>query len=463
MTILDIDLNRRTGPKYRAIADSLAGQIAEGSLPPGTRLPPHRELAWKLGVTVGTVSRAYAEMTRRGLLNGEVGRGSFVRAEPVVEDIPHLRIHPGGLIDLSLNFPTPGAEREALAATLVAMAGDAATGALLDYQPEVGLERHRRAGARWIAAGERPVDPDRVVVTAGAQHAIMTVLATLTRPGDRIATEALSYQGIKPIVTQLGLRAEGLAMDQDGLLPDDFERAARDGNIRALYCLPTLHNPTTATMPETRRREIAAIAVRHEVPVLEDDIYRAFYEGIDLPSLAMLAGRFGYHITSMSKTVAPGLRTGYVIAPDDAMAERIGGTLRASCWMAPPLLAEVSARWIEDGTALRILENHRESAAARRVLARRILGNADYLVPAGSLHVWLNLPEPWRAGDFVAAMRDRGVAIAAAETFAIGRASAPHAVRICLGTPPRIEDLETGLSRIAEGLGNPTAPSVMQV
>ena len=126
-------------------------------------------------------------------------------------------------------------------------------------------------------------------------------------------------------------------------------------------------------------------------------------------------------------------------------------------------MAEISTRWISDGTADRILESHKTAAAERRIRAGRILAGADYLAPSGSLHLWLELPEPWRAADFVATMRDQGVAIAAAETFAIGRANAPHAVRVCLGMPHRIEDMETGLDRIAAALGNPTAPSNMQV
>jgi DNA-binding transcriptional MocR family regulator len=463
MTISDIDLAGRPGPKYRAIADILAARIADGSLPAGAQLPTHRDLAWKLGVTIGTVSRAYAEMARRGLLSGEIGRGSFVRDIPAVEDIPHLRASQPGLIDLTLNFPTPGIEREALAQTLSELAGDASMSALLDYQPESGIERHRIAAADWIGTHDWVVDPDFVVITAGAQHAIRMVLAALTRPGDRIVAEALSYQGIKPAITQLGLRAEGLAMDADGLLPEAFEKAVRDGGVRALYCMATLHNPTTATMPAARRQQIAQIAIQYGVPVIEDDIYSAYSEGPPLPPLAALADDMGYYITSLSKTVAPGLRTGYVVAPNRAAAERIGAAVRASCWMAPPLLAEIASRWIEDGTARKVLENHRALATQRRDVARSLLGNADYLLPPGSLHAWLSLPEPWRAGDFVAAMRDQGVAIASAETFAIGRASAPHAVRICLGTPHRVDDLKIGLTRIGAMLNNYTAPSLMQV
>ncbi|MEX2616774.1 MAG: PLP-dependent aminotransferase family protein [Alphaproteobacteria bacterium] len=462
MTIQDIDLAERPGPKYRAIADALAAQIADGSLAAGAQLPTHRELAWKLGVTVGTVSRAYAEIARRGLLSGEIGRGSYVRTGPRVEDLPSGAVTKPGIINLSHNFPSPGAERAALARTLAEMAANPDTAALLDYQPEAGLAAHRMAGAAWIGRQGWAVDPARIVITAGGQHAILTVFASLTRPGDRIVTEALSYQGIKPAITQLGLRAEGLAMDENGLIPKAFERAARSGGVRALYCMPTLHNPTTATLPEDRRRDIAAIALRHGIAIVEDDIYGPFHGGPPLTPLTAFAGELGYYLTSLSKTVAPGLRTGYVLAPADRV-ENVSTAVRASCWMAPPLMAEIATRWITDGTAERVLESHKTAAAERQAIAARILPGAVYLSPPGSLHLWLDLPEPWRAGDFVAAMRDQGVAIAAAETFAIGRASAPHAVRVCLGTPHRIADLETGLTRIAAALGNPTAPAMMQV
>ena len=462
MTIQDIDLAERPGPKYRAIADALAAQIADGTLAAGTQLPTHRDLAWKLGVTVGTVSRAYAEIARRGLVSGEIGRGSYVRTGARAEDLPHEAAGSPGIINLSHNFPSPGAERAALAQTLAEMAANPGSGALLDYQPEAGLAAHRAAGAAWIGRHGWDVDPARVIVTAGAQHAILTVFASLTRPGDRIVTEALSYQGIKPAITQLGLRAEGLAMDEHGLIPEAFERTARSGGIRALYCMPTLHNPTTATLPEERRQEIASIALRFGIAVVEDDIYGPFHEGPAMTPLAALAGEQGYYLTSLSKTVAPGLRTGYVVAPAGRV-ENVSTAVRASCWMAPPLMAEIATRWISDGTADRVLDSHKAAAAERQVLARRILAGADYRTPPGSLHLWLELPEPWRAVDFVAAMRDQGVAIAAAETFAIGRGSAPHAVRVCLGMPHRIADLETGLTRISAALANPTAPAMMQV
>jgi len=460
MTIFDLDLTKRNGLKYRAIADALADRIANGQMAPGERLPTHRDLAWRLGVTVGTVSRAYAEMARRDLLSGEIGRGTFVRSAPTPSDLPHRPMAEPGMIDLTLNFPPPGTERQELSTTLAEMAGDPDCAALLDYQPDIGLSQHRAAGAAWITRNGWPVAASRIVVTAGTQHGILTTLATLTRPGDRIVAECLSYQGVKPVAALLGLRLDGLAIDGEGLIPDAFERAARDGGVRALYCMASLHNPTTATMPEARRRDIADIARRYGIAIIEDDIYGAFAE--PARPLSDHAGDLGYYLTGLSKTVAPGLRIGYIVAPEDKV-DALGASVRASCWMAAPLMAELASRWIATGAADTIMASHKRAAADRQALARKILKNANFQSPPGSLHLWLHPPEPWRAGEFVAAMRQQGVAIAPAEIFAIGRGGAPHSVRVCLGAPRDESDLKTGLERIAAMLEKPPAALPIRV
>ena len=129
-------------------------------------------------------------------------------------------------------------------------------------------------------------------MTAGAQHGITVTLAALTQPGDRIATECLTYNGIKPVAAMLGVRLEGLPMDAQGLLPDAFEDACKRGPLRALYCIPTGHNPTTSIMPPARRHAIAAIALRHGVAVIEDDIFASLLPVRHEP-ISMLAGDLG--------------------------------------------------------------------------------------------------------------------------------------------------------------------------
>jgi DNA-binding transcriptional MocR family regulator len=193
---------------------------------------------------------------------------------------------------------------------------------------------------------------------------------------------------------------------------------------------------------------VVEVARRHGVAIVEDDLMRLLLPEAP-PPLAALAPELSYHVTSLSKTVAPGLRVGFVAAPE-AAAERLAAAVRATCWMATPLAVEVGARWIADGTAARILAARRRETAARRALAMAALGRHQAVCPEGSLHLWLSLPDPWRASSLVAEARARGVAITPAEAFAINRRDATHAVRVCHGAAPDLPTLERALGTLAE-------------
>jgi len=450
MTMWAPDLAAHPGPRYLAIAEALGADVASGALAGGSRLPTHRDLAERLGVTVGTVSRAYAEAARRGLVSGEVGRGTFVRARAVPAGGSGS---PGrGLLDLSQNHPPPEspAFRAALESTLLSLARQADLGPLLDYPSDGGNDPDREAGAAWIARSGLPASPERVLVCAGSQHGLTTVLATLLQPGDLLLTEALTYPGLKAVAGLLHLRLQGLALDAHGLRPDAFEDACRAGAARALYTIPTIQNPTTSVMPVERRREIAEIARAHGVAVVEDDIHALLPPERPLP-VAAFAPEASYYLMSTSKTLVPGLRIAYVFAPE-GMVGRLAASLRASAWAAPPLLAALASFWIHDGTADAILAERRREAAARQALFREHLGATDHAAHPFGYYAWLRLPEPWRADAFAAELRARGVLVSPPEAFAVGRSAVPHAVRLCLGSPRSREELGRGLAAVAETL-----------
>ena len=450
-------LEGRIGPRYIAIAEALAEDMSAGRFAAGERLPTHRDLAWRLGVTVGTVSRAYAEAQRRGLVSGEVGRGTFVRAAMPRE--AQVMAAPGetepGFIDLNFNFPPSGGEDQALRATLSALATAPESANLLRYQSHAGLPAHRAAASQWLARGGLDAPPERIAITAGAQHAILVTFAALTRPGDRILTEALTYPGVQLAARMLGLRLDGLPLDGEGLLPEAFETACRNNDVKALYCIPTLQNPTTVTLPEARRRAIAEIATRYGVAIVEDDIFRLMTPEAP-PPISNFAPERGYFLTSLSKTTAPGLRIGFVAAPEGGF-DKITAALRTTCWMATPLTAEIAARWIRDGTAARILQTRRAEMSARRRQVLTALRGHRVECPDGSLHIWLHLPEPWRSADFTAEARRRGVGVTPAEAFAVGRSHLTHAVRLCHGAPASRETLDRALAVVGDLL-NETPP-----
>ena len=433
--------------KYQALLNALDRDIQDGVLPPGTRLPTQRELAGRLGIAIGTVSKAYAMAERRGLLSGEVGRGTFVRRrESSVGEGANDEGHDPALMDLSKGRLVRDPKDPTLRRVLEAISRRPDLDRLVDfYQPAAGMARHRAAGATWLARSGLEVDPDQVVITSGAQHGAAIVLATIARPGDTVLAEEMTYAGIKALATLLHLQLRGLALDEYGVRPDAFEGACRSHRPRALFCVTNLQNPTGRTMPLARRREIAAIAKAHDVALLEDDV-NGFLSVEPEPPLAQLAPDHTYYITGMSKSLAPGLRIGYVVPPA-RQVDRVAATLRASTWLTSPILAELVTEWIESGEADEMVQWKRRETAVRFDLAQEILG--DWL-PGGPLrfHLWVPLPEPWRTEGFVAQARARGVLVTPSQEFMVGRESAPHAVRVCLGATLSRERLEEGLRRL---------------
>ncbi len=443
MTMWAPDINRGSGPVYQAIAGALGEDIAAGRLPVGQRLPTHRDLARRLGVTIGTVTRAYAEAERRGLIAATVGRGTFVKAPPALIGRPE----PAGevTVDLRQNYPALGASTAALSEVLGALAKDPAISDLLRYHDHAGLPRQRAAGARLIARSGLALPPERVLVTAGGQHAIVVALLTLLQPGDLVLTEELTYHGFKAVAQRLKLRLHGVALDAEGLVPEAFEEACRRLSPRALYCTPTLQNPTAAIMSESRRARIAEIAAAHAVTIIEDDIL-GFLAPEHRPLAAFAAGPAS-HLSSVSKSLAPGLRLGFLAVPEGEAA-RYAEAIRMTSWMAPPLGAEIVCRWVEDGTAERLMAAQREENAARiRLAAARFGRSMPQGHPAAS-HLWLQLPAPWRADRFQQEAMAAGVALSTSEPFAVG-IQPPEAIRICIGATPRRDHLDRALATLA--------------
>ncbi|MGH6932810.1 MAG: PLP-dependent aminotransferase family protein [Dongiaceae bacterium] len=446
MTIWIPNLSQRVGPRYLAIVDTISDDLEAGRLSDGERLPTHRELAYQLGVTVGTVTRAYAEAERRGLIVGEVGRGTFVRAGRSIENFPMPDVRDGGeVIDLSMNYPTSPEADAVLSAGLRKMAARSGIGKLLEYQPYRGRKDHRITGSQWLERRGLKADPEQIVVTAGGQNAMFATLAALAGPGDVVLTESVTYPGIKLVAGLLRIELVGVAMDAQGILPDEFDRACRDSRVRALFCMPTLQNPGGSHMPVERRRVIAEIACRHGVRIVEDNIYGFLIEDAP-PPLVSFAPELGFYLVSLSKAIAPGLRVGFVAAPP-GQAQAVANVVRATTLMASPPMAELASQWIADGTGERLATQYRIEAKARQMIARSMLQGLTYDAAAASFHLWLTLPEHWTPTQFAAEARQRGVVVTPAEVFAIVQ-PVPRAIRLCLSAARDRDELRRALAII---------------
>ncbi len=463
MSIWIPELTGRTGPKYLQIVEALAEDIISGVLPPGARLPPHRELAYALDVSPNTTSRAYAEGTARALIRGEVGRGTFVRAPGRVEPAggtTDMRRAAEGPIDVSRNLPCPGVAAAALAETLVALGHDDRLAALTDYQSEADTAAQADAAIAWLQRSGVTADRDEAVVTNGAQHGIFCALMAATRPGDLLLTEALTYAPVKAMADRLALKLKPVPLDDAGLIPDALDEICQGCAAKALYLTPTLQTPTTATMKPDRRMQIAEIAARHDLVLIEDDVFGLLIPDRPQPIAAHAPERAVY-ITSTSKCLAPGLRVGFVRA-HAPLARAIRNAVGLTCWMPAPLTVEIAARWILDGTADRLTEVQRRHAANRQTLAAVVLAGHDVHANPHGLHLWLKLPPDWPADAFRAEAATRGVQIVEGAAFAVEPGMRPDAVRLCLSHEPDENRLTQGLETLGTILTeSPSASSLV--
>jgi DNA-binding transcriptional MocR family regulator len=433
------------GPMYLAIADAIGEDIEAGRLAPGDRLPPMRALAEWLGIDFTTVTRAYAEAARRELVDAEVGRGTFVRKRP----LPPPRTVTVGAVEMSMNHP-PEFNDPALLARMwqgLRSVEERGQDLLMRYQPPGGTPHDREVGARWLASRIPDIGADRVLVTAGLQGGLHSVLSMLLSPGDTLAVEALTYPGVRALAALLRIRLVPVPMDEHGVDPQALDAVCQSEAPKAFYCMPTLHNPTTTTMPLARREAVAAVMQRHNLPIIEDDDYGSLPTQVPTP-LAALAPNLTYHIAGLSKCLSPALVVAYVLTPDAWSAARLTSVMRATSGTVSSLSAAVTSRWIEEGTAERVVQAIRAEAKERLAIAARMLPRSQLVMPSEGFHLWLRLPEPWTSGEFVGGLRNAGMGIVGREAFSVG--SSPEAVRIALGASATREQLRSGLGMAAD-------------
>lgn len=453
-------IRKGVSPLYLAIADALAADIQLGNLAPGDRLPPQRTLADALEIDFTTVSRAYAEARRRGLVEGRVGQGTYVRAAraPTAG-----RASSTGVVDMGMNLP-PKFDDAALNARLWAAIGDlegpGGTDLLLRYQEAGGARSDRAAGAAWLATRIPEIVADRLLVCPGTQAALLSLLTLLGEPGRPVAVEELTYPGFRSLAAHLSIPLAPVPMDSEGLLPDGFEAVCRHDAPKLLYCTPTLHNPTTATMSLKRREAILAIARRYGVGIIEDDAYGKLPQDAP-PPLAALAPDIVYHVAGLSKCLSPALRIAYVAMPDARGAARLAGAVRATTSMASPLTAAIATHWIESGLADEALAAICAETEMRRRLAVELLGELGLVSATHAFHAWLPLSNGWTRGELAARLRTAGVGVVTSDAFAVGRP--PEAVRLGLGAAQTHDRLLRSLELIADLAGQYPAMSSMVV
>jgi len=429
--------------EYLRLADTIAAEIADGTLKPGDRLPPQRSFAYERKIAVSTASRVYAELLRRGLVVGEVGRGTFISGEER-RGVAAPGEPRGIRIDLEFNYPMLPDQTALIAKSLDGLQRPVALDAALGQATTVGTPAVRNIAAQYLSQGAWSPAPEQLVFTGNGRQSIAAALAAVVPTGGRCGVEALTYPFIKGIAARLGISLVPLAMDEGGVRPDSVQKAHHEAHLSAIYIQPAIQNPLGMTTTAVRRADLLRVVEKLQLPIIEDNVY-GFLD--DEPPLAALAPDTCIVIDSLSKKVAPGLTLGFIVPPQ-RLRESVMASVRSGGWTASGFAFAAAQRLMGDGTVAELARLKRLDAHARQKLAADRLSGFEIQANAKCYHLWLKLPAHWRSQTFIAAAARRDIALTPSTTFAVTPGHAPNAVRLALAAPT-MDQLDTGLRTLA--------------
>ena len=432
-----------TAIEYAALVDDVAARIMSGELKPGDRLPPQRAFAYDHGIAASTATRVYSELLRRGLVIGEVGRGTFVaranHTEAGIRGEPHE-----GRIDLEFNFPTIASQSSLISKSLTCLQRPDVMAAALSPVTNRRIEAARTAAAAFMVSPDWQPPRDGFVFTGSGRQSIAAAIAALVPVGGRIGVEAITYPMIKGIAARLGVLIVPIGMDVEGPLPDQIAKAHRSGALSAIYIQPALQNPLGHSISPLRRAELLKITAKLGLIVIEDIVYGFL---ADDPPLAALAPDRCIVVDSLSKRIAPGIAVGLLHVPN-VLRDRVAQTVRTGAWQVSPLGLEAAVRLLSDGTAAQITQLKRDDARLRQQIVAKGLPGIDIAADPRAYHAWIRLPAGLRSEAFAAAALRAGIAITPSSAFAMAPGHAPNAVRIALGLPTHAQ-LREAMSKLA--------------
>lgn len=420
--------------RYKAVVDRYAQAIRSGQLPAGTRLPTHRTLAAGERISLATATRVYRELEEMGLVSGETGRGTFVRdlSLPPGHGVDQ-QVVAADVVDLNFNYPSLPEQGDALREALrqLAMAGD--IDSHLRYQPHAGRFAEREIIARHLTCQHFTPDAENVLIVNGAQHGLAVTVMGLLRPGDVVAVDALTYSGFKVLAALYHLELAAIPCRPEGPDLQALHTLCQQRRVRAVYTMPTLHNPLGWVLNTGQRQALADLARQHDLLIIEDAAYARLVSRPPPPVISYAPERTVY-VTGFSKNIATGLRVGVVISPPRYRPE-IERAIRATTWNTPTLISSLICAWIEDGTVARFEMQKRQDARQRQQVAREVLCGLPVVSHPDSYFVWLPLGEESRADRLANALMERRISVSTAEPFCVS-ATIPQALRIALGSVP---------------------------
>jgi DNA-binding transcriptional MocR family regulator len=445
-------------PLHLSLATALSTAIEDGTLKAGQRLPTHRSMAETLNLSVNTISKAYDALKRQNLIDGQIGRGSYVTDHRSPEHQPYnLEPESKNLFDLSISRPAYSKLHvDRMHSLLTELPRDLNSQVFLSCRPNIGFESHRRAGTKWLSLCGLTARPENIMMTNGVTHGTSAALSALTRPGDIVLCDAITHHLLVSTCAYLGLQLVGLNVDEFGIVPDALEKACVELRPKVLYLLPSLANPNVIMMPEDRRRQLADIVQKYELFIVENDAFGPVAADRP-PPISAIIPELSIYLTTFTKCTVSGLRAGYLVAPEH-LFPALTGRLIVFGWMATPLMCEIATRWVLDGTAEELAHWQRNKLRDRYEIAKTELAGFDWRGHPSALHLWLKLPGEWDSASLVAHARQLNIAVSPELPFLAPKSNPQNAVRISVASVHDDMRFQQALRMLAGLLKRPQEP-----
>jgi len=442
--------------KFRKVVSFLITELREGRLKPGDKLPTHRELAYQHGLSLGTATRVFAELDSLGLTTGEVGRGTFVRMNANTKSTDFfLTSRESDFVDFSRNHLVLPEQKDILMNTMREVVSNQDSDVLV-YRNNSGSDYDRNCAWKWLNSNRISAIEtyENVTICSGGQHGLLLCFLAICNPGDTVVVERYTYPGIRTLADTLGIELVLVDGDTQGICPDSFEEICKTIRPKALFCMPNLQNPTSITMPLSRRKELLSLMEKYDVLAIEDDAY-GFQLPDPPPSLSELNPERVFYLNTLSKSWAPGLRVGYLVSPK-GWAKVVDHAQAASVYMSTPLIMSMATQLILSKQYDQIVRAKRKEIAKRQAIVDRVFGNWPIQSDPRSMHVVIPLAQKLRADEVLARLLEKRIVAAPLSQFSAAHdaGKGPEGIRLCIGAPQIRADMKSGLEKTREIIGD---------
>lgn len=437
--------NELEQPYYLSIASRLEADILSGKLSVNTKLPPQRELADFLDLNVSTITRAYKLCELKGLLYAVTGKGTFV--SPGISAQDTFLNKGGGIIEMGIIHPFYESNGNVLDAARLVLNGQDSL-RLFEYSDPLGTKDHLNAAAKWLSRLGITADTNNILLSAGAQNALSVILISLFQAGDKIAVDRFTYTNFKGLASFLHIQLVAVDSDEYGMCPASLSSVLSHTDIKGIYLMPTLSNPTGIFMPQTRREELAALIEKHDLLLIEDDIY-SFLSAFGSspctvkPFFTLLPERT-IHICSVSKSLCAGLRVAMIAFPDKYRNQLVSGMLHINL-KTVSLNSEIITTLIESGAAEHIVREKIMLARKRNRIFYSIFSSYAQAHIEKFFH-WLPIPDGRSSEDLELLALQKGIHVLGSHRFAIqNEERSASYVRVSVTSPRTEDELRSGL------------------